>query len=419
MNSWSNASNLAYHLDLSKVPSCRFEMGPIRPPSEGQDRSLLIRVNRNCPWNRCQFCGTYKGQKFSYRSAEEVKQDIDVAKAIADGLKAASWTLGYGGVIRQEVLSAVIRGTPEVYGRHLADTQELTARLNSLVSVANWLSAGARTVFLQDGNSVIMRQKELVDVLQHLNETFPTIERITSYARAKTMAQRSVEELQALRLLGLKRLHLGLESGCAKVLTFMDKGVTPEEQIRAGQQVKAAGMELSEYMMPGLGGRRWSTTHAIESADVLNQVNADFIRLRSLIVRRGLPLYDKMQSGDFVPLSEDEVVDEIGLFVENLNCHSYLVSDQMSNLLWEVEGQLPGEKPAILHTIRQYKAMDRFERLAFRLQRRAQSFMSVYGGVTPDVAEAVETAFAAIRQEDPEAEAKVDRAIEALKQGFI
>ena len=215
-------------MNTGRPKNYSFELGPIRPPSEGQDHSLLIRATRNCPWNRCQFCNVYKGQRFVYRSVEEVKQDIDVAKTLSDELKAASWRIGYGGKVSNEVVTAMVQSNPEVYGRELVEPEVLMARLHSLVSVANWLNFGARTVFLQDANSLIMRTPELVEVIRYLKETFPSIERVTSYARSKTTAKKSPEEFKELHEAGLSRLHVGLESGYDAVLEDMQKGVTAE-----------------------------------------------------------------------------------------------------------------------------------------------------------------------------------------------
>lgn len=399
--------------------SFAFEIGPIRPPSEGQDRSLLIRATRNCPWNRCHFCNTYKGRRFEYRSVAEVKGDIDEARAIYDELNAASWRIGRGGRVTSEVIRAMVGGNPRLYDREGVEPQALRARIESAVNVANWASTGARTVFLQDANTLIMRTHELVELLCYLKQTFPSVERVTCYGRAKTAATKSLPELVELHEAGLSRLHVGLESGDDQVLREMEKGVTAEEHMLGGRKMVEAGISLSEYVMPGLGGRRWSQQHALESARVLNQIDPDFIRLRSLVVLKGSPLYDRAEAGDFEPLSEDEVVDEIGLFIENLDCNSYLASDQMSNLLWEIEGQLPQDKQQMLATIAQYRAMALVERLEFRLRRRLSSYLSVYGGMDEDLRERVEQALQSITSESPDAEAKVETAISAIKQGFI
>jgi len=402
-----------------EVKRCWFELGPIRPPSEGQDRSLLIRVTRNCPWNRCLFCNTYKGQKFQYRSVAEVKEDIDAAQQLAEELKAVSWRLGLGGRMNNAVLSAMINGNPELYGRDSLDSQGLALRVHSLANVANWLASGGRTAFLQDANTLIMRTPELVEVITHLKESLPSIERVTSYARAKTVAKRSLEELKELHQAGLSRLHVGLESGADEVLEYMQKGVTAAEHISGGRKVVESGISLSEYVMPGLGGRRWSERHALESARVLNEIAPDFIRLRSLVVRRDSPLYQRMESGDFQVLEEDEVVAEIGLFIENLDCQSYMASDQMSNLLWEVEGQLPQDKQAMLDTIARYQSRRPLERLKIRLERRLGSYLSVYGSLSGEVEAEVLQATQALEAEAPDAAERVNAAITALKQAFI
>lgn len=409
----------AYRMNTGRPKNYSFELGPIRPPSEGQDHSLLIRATRNCPWNRCQFCNVYKGQRFVYRSVEEVKQDIGVAKTLSDELKSASWRIGYGGKVSNEVVTAMVQSNPEVYGRELVEPEVLMARLHSLVSVANWLNFGARTVFLQDANSLIMRTPELVEVIRYLKETFPSIERVTSYARSKTTAKKSPEEFKELHEAGLSRLHVGLESGYDEVLEDMQKGVTAEEHIKGGRRVVESGISLSEYVMPGLGGRRWSEPHALETARVLSQINPAFIRIRSLIVRRGTPLYDMLEAGEFEQLTEDEVVDEIGLFIENLDCDSYVASDQMSNLLWEIEGKLPEEKGAMLKAINEYKAMLPAERLNLRLERRLRSYLAVYGRLDQSLNEKVQEAFESVQKDSPDMGARVDEALSALKNSFV
>ena len=86
-----------------------FEIGPIRPPSEAQ--SLLLRVTRNCPWNKCEFCHTYKGELFSFRSVEEIKKDIDHVKEIVDEIRQLSWSMGFAGEISQDVFRTFFRQT--------------------------------------------------------------------------------------------------------------------------------------------------------------------------------------------------------------------------------------------------------------------------------------------------------------------
>jgi radical SAM superfamily enzyme YgiQ (UPF0313 family) len=406
-------------IDAAKIGRGWHEMGPIRPPSEGRDASLLLRVTRNCPWNRCEFCATYKKERYSRRSVEEIKADLDVVRGLAEEVRSASWRMGFGGAVGEEVVLAMINANPEIYSRQHNDPELVRARLHTLANVAGWLATGARTVFLQDGNSPQIPTADLLTILNHIREYFPSVERITSYARAKTMARKPFEEVQRLRQAGLARLHVGLESGCDEVLAAVKKGVTAAEHIDAGRKIKDAGIVLSEYVMPGLGGKKWSEKHALESARVLNEINPDFIRLRTLIPRRGTPLYERVLAGEFEPLTEDEIVEEIGLFVENLDCNAYLVSDQMSNLLWEVEGWLPEDKPKILAAIQKYLQMPPADRLRVQLERRLSSYLAVYGQLAEKVAAKVNLARESLQKEAPDAPGKVKDALDALKQGFI
>jgi len=216
-----------------------FELGPIRPPSEAY--SLLIRATRNCPWNRCKFCHTYKGEKFQLRSAEEIKQDIRTARAIRDKIKELSWQSGYGGRVK-EVAAGVLSNPPDV----------------AFHNVALWLYADGESAFLQDANSLIMRTNELAEVIKYLKETFPSIERVTSYARSNTAAKKKLEELIELHEAGLSRLHIGLETGYDLLLEYMDKGVTAAGHIAGGRKVVESGISLCEYVILGAGSPLWA-----------------------------------------------------------------------------------------------------------------------------------------------------------------
>jgi hypothetical protein len=340
-----------------------FEQGPIRPPSEA--KSLLVRITRNCPWNKCLFCRTYKGTSFSLRSTEEVKQDIESIKKIYDEIKALSWKLGLKGEVTEEVIHHLYHN-PGEYS-------------SSFLSVAMWLFYGEGSVFLQDGNNLMVKTSDLIDILTLLKNTFPEITRITSYARAKTIATRkTVEELQALRVAGLSRIHIGLESGSDKVLEFIRKGVTAAEHIDAGRKVKEGGISLSEYVIPGLGGKKLSQEHALETARVLNAINPNFIRLRTLRVVARAGLDEKKASGEFEPISDEEIVREIRLMVEHFEgIDSYFVSDHILNLLEEVEGKLPEDKPKMLAVMERFLALPFEEKCNFRLGRRANIYRSL------------------------------------------
>jgi radical SAM superfamily enzyme YgiQ (UPF0313 family) len=332
-----------------------FEQGPIRPPSEA--KSLLVRVTRNCSWNKCAFCHSYHGAKFGLRSVDDVKDDIRKAKEIADRIVEISWKLGQGGHVNDCVVSYIYQNDGSFD--------------DSYRSIAAWLYFGGESVFLQDANTIIVKTDDLAEIISFIKEQFPFVTRITSYCRSKTAGRKSVEEFKKLKEAGLSRIHVGMESGYDPVLKFIKKGVTAAEHIEGGLKIVESGISLSEYIIPGLGGEQWSKEHAIETARVLNQINPDFIRLRSLQVRRNTELYRLREEGKFNKLDDEDVVREIRLFIEHLDgIQSRVVSDHILNLLEELEGKLPEDKERLLSIIDRYFGLPDNERIIYRLGRR-------------------------------------------------
>ena len=276
-----------------------FEQGPIRPPNEA--RSLLLRFTRNCPWNQCRFCPVYKNRTFSLRTVEEIKEDIRTAREIADEIKALSWKLGESGKITDKVVSDIFGGGGYTDAYH---------------SVAAWLYYGTGACFLQDADNLVMPTEDLVACLSFLRETFPEIKRVTTYSRSRTIVRKSLEAMKAVREAGLDRVHIGLESGYDPVLKLMKKGVTAAQHIQAGRLVVDAGMELSEYVMPGLGGQKMWREHAVETARVLNAINPHFIRLRSLRIPKRVPLYELLEKGEFIMQTDDMLAEELRVFID-------------------------------------------------------------------------------------------------------
>lgn len=386
---------------MTDIMAFSFEQGPIRPPSEA--KSLLLRITRNCPWNNCQFCNIYKGKTFERRSVQEIKDDIKAVREIYNDIQALSWRYGLGGRIDDALIQAIWRDSA-----HYPDSYR---------SVAAWMYFGADRVFLQDANSLILETDELVEILEFLRATFPSVRRITSYARSSTLRRKTLEELVALRDAGLSRIHVGMESGCDALLKFMKKGVTAAQHIEAGRKVVAAGISLSEYMLLGLGGRKWWREHAVESARVINQINPHFIRMRTLTVLPGMPLYDKLLSGEFELQSEEEIVREERLFVENLEgVTSYLASDHILNLLEEVEGELPGDKAKMLGVIDEYLSLPERDRLVYNLGRRGQAYRRVGDLRDVSLRRRVEAALDRFMAEHPD---DLEQAFNSLRNGFI
>ena len=156
-----------------------------------------------------------------------------------------------------------------------------------------------------------MKTPDLVEVLEFLIERLPEINRITTYARSRTIIRKSPESLIKIRKAGLNRIHVGLETGHNPLLKLMKKGVTASQHVDAGKKVIHAGMELSEYVMPGLGGRERWEQHAKNSARVLNEINPHFIRLRTFYLIHGTPICEKVERGEFHMNSIEGVLKEI------------------------------------------------------------------------------------------------------------
>ncbi|KYK34037.1 MAG: hypothetical protein AYK22_00970 [Thermoplasmatales archaeon SG8-52-3] len=281
--------------------SLDYDYPPYRPPNEAG--SALIRASRGCPWNRCLFCTMYKTLKFQPKSSEEVLKDID---------KAA-----------------------KIYAR-------------------------AKTIFIADSDSLVM--KDIDDIIKHIKLRFPYAERITSYARAKTLMKLGIDKLNKIKKAGLTRVHVGLESGDKKTLEFLKKGSTPKEMIEGGKVAKEAGLDLSFYILIGAGGKKRLKEHAIESARVCNIVKPDFIRLRTLVVQRGSLLEEKMKEGKYNPTSPVEKLKEVKIFLENLDVKKCeLASDHFTNYIWVgsnivyrgIYGVLPKDKKDMLGILNQ------------------------------------------------------------------
>lgn len=324
------------------IPYAGFELGPIRPPSEAY--SLLLRINRGCGWNKCRFCGFYRDIPFSIRSAEDIKKDIDRIKYWVD-------------VFQGRVAQA---GNPQTEGEQEA-----------CYLAYNWIQSGMKSVFFQDGNSILMNPDGMIEVLEYLKATFPQIQRITSYARSDTINRLSLERLTRYRELGLNRFHIGLETGNDYILKLMNKGVDKATQIQAGIKAKAAGIEINEFYMPNMGGREYARESALDTADVMNQVNPDFIRIRSMALAENLEMYEDYRSGLLTRPNDIETIQEIRLFIENLHGITSVVdSDHILNILLELRGKLPEGKDRMLATIDRFLEMPEDTQNIFRLGRR-------------------------------------------------
>jgi radical SAM superfamily enzyme YgiQ (UPF0313 family) len=310
------------------IKNYHFETGIYRPPSEGGSASLLVRFTRNCPWNHCTFCAMYKTEKFQLRPPAEIKADINAMARLTRELKAASTALGLGGKITREAAIFLMEKSPELN------------HLQGFSMLFHWLAAGGKTAFIQDGNSMIMKTVDLLEALEHLNVTFPSINRVTTYARARTLVQKSSKDLEAIRKAGLHRLHLGLETGDDALLKKIKKGVTAQGQIQGGQKAMAAGFQVSEYWMPGLGGREMTENHAENTARVLSAVNPHYIRSRPFRAVAGTLLHTQIQAGEVHILTPKEQLMELKQMITALEVTSRVCFDHDGNNWRNSQGRI-------------------------------------------------------------------------------
>ncbi len=321
-----------------------YEVGPIRPPSEAY--SLLLRVERGCSWNRCKFCAFYRAERFSVRPLEHLKKDIDELKLWVD------------------VIQGKIRKTPHTESEYEA------------YSVAStFYRGGMESVFFQDGNSLVLKPKDMVELLEYLNAAFPEIKRITTYARSDMIARVPDEYLKRYAELKFNRFHVGMESGNDEVLKLVNKGTDKETQIKAGKKAMKAGIEVSEFYMPGLGGKEYANQSAIDSADAINQINPDFVRIRSFALAKELDLYEDYQNGVFTRTNDIDDIKETRTFISHLDgIDSIVESDHILNILLELRGKMPEDKERMLHTIDAFLALPEETQMVFRLGRRIGMF---------------------------------------------
>ena len=221
---------------------------------------------------------------------------------------------------------------------------------------------GIRTLFFPDGNTIAMKTEQLSELCRFSRDVFPDLQRITVYGSSQYIHQRGPEAMKRLAEAGLNRIHVGLESGDDVVLKRIKKGTNSQQQIAAGQYVMAAGIELSLYVILGIGGRDRTGDHASGTARVLNEIGPDFIRLRTFIPKMNTPLLEDVKSDVFQMLGPHGVLDETAALLKGLKVSSYLASDHYSNYV-NLEGRLPQDKERLLASIRKTRL---WEESAFR-----------------------------------------------------
>lgn len=255
----------------------------------------MIQATIGCPHNRCTFCMVYKnGPRFRVRDVADIKEDLLAAT--------------------------------EHYGKNV------------------------RTLFFPAGNTIAMKTVDFCEILLFSKKVFPKLERITVYGSAQYIHKKGPKNLRRLSDAGLSRIHVGLESGDDVTLKRIKKGTDSRQLIQAGKWAMAAGIELSLYVILGIGGKERTIFHAEETASVLNQIEPDFIQFRTFVPKVNTPLLNDVKNGSFKLLTPREILKETASIIKDLQASSYLTSDHYTNYI-NIEGRLPEEKVRMLEKI--------------------------------------------------------------------
>ncbi len=264
-----------------------------RPPSEAY--SLIFQVTLGCSWNKCAFCEMYTSKKFKVRKQEEIYNEIKEVAAI---------------------------------------TQDV------------------RKIFLADANAMVLSSVKLLDILNELNNNFPRIRRVSAYALPKDISSKTDEELSELSKAGLKLIYVGIESGDDEVLKSVNKGETFNSTVDGLLKAKKAGIKSSVMILNGLGGKKYSKQHAENSAKIINAIKPEFVSTLVLSYPFGIAHFKKRYNSDFTPLNKLELIEEMEIFLKNLNLeNSIFRSDHASNYL-VLKGILNRDKETLLKNIR-------------------------------------------------------------------
>lgn len=282
----------------------------VRPPSEA--RSLFLPLTAGCSNNTCTFCGSY-GAGLQIRDVGEVLKEID----------AVSLFLRHG---------ITLDGQPRI----------------TYIIASEW---DGKRIFLQDSDALVFPYDKLREVLVHLSEQLPFVERVAAYATAADILRRTPEELKALRELKLGILYIGMESGDDDVLRHVDKGVNSAQIIEAAHRAKAAGILTSITVILGLGGVEGSEKHALETARVLSIVDPEYVGALTLTLVPGTPLHHEWQEGTFEPISPFRSLEELVLIIRNSSFSNCFFSSMHASNYLALRGKLPDDKDRMLNQL--------------------------------------------------------------------
>ena len=248
--------------------------------------------------------------------------------------------------------------------------------------------------FLQDGDALVLKTEYL--------------EHITTYARADSITRKSPSELTELRRAGLDHLYCGMETGSDSVLKLINKGFNADTVIKSGCMAKEAGMTLSEFILLGIGGKELSNENAIKTAEALNIIKPDFIRVHATGFKPESKMGEFIREGTVTLQSEEEIVMEQKLFLQTLDkMDSYYVNEHAVNLLLEVRGNLKTDKETMTAAIDRFLNLSSNEKLLFAVGRRLNVFFFLDDLQKPDLHKKAEELLQRILQENPQTDFSV------------
>ena len=265
-----------------------------RPPSEA--RSLILQVSNGCSYNKCTFCEMYTApqKKFKPKNIVEIEKELE--------------------------------------------------------AVASQMS-GIKRFFLADGDAMTLSFRRLKEILECISQYFPNRERVTAYCLPRNIKKKTVEELAELKELGLTMVYVGCESGDDNVLECVQKGETFETSKDALLKLKAAGIKSSVMILNGLGGRKYSEQHAINTARLMNETQPEFVSTLVVSFPMGEERFRAGFNGDYEPLEQSDLFHEIRTFIAKLELtNTVFRSDHASNYLI-LKGNLGADKQAMLNKI--------------------------------------------------------------------
>jgi radical SAM superfamily enzyme YgiQ (UPF0313 family) len=271
----------------------RYEGSIWRPPSEA--RSLILQATVGCSHNACIFCVSYQQKKYRVRGAEDIQADLD--------------------------------------------------------SLSNDYKRRVRRVFLADGNALSMSTNELIKTLDLLNQELPSLERVGIYGYAKDVRDKTVDGLELIRDAGLGIIYLGLETGDDELLRWSRKGVDSEENIRACNMIRDAGIPLSLTIILGLGGLKHSEQHSQATARVLNEIDPEYIGALTLMTPPGTKIYEMVQNREFTPMSPMEILTELKNLIELLELTNCVFRTNHASNYLAIGGTLSADKDAIMRVL--------------------------------------------------------------------